>query len=80
MILSDYITFSKFGHQIYIEILIGGGWFLLLVHDADHVIVKSQSVRNGQVAYGPLVVLRHIHRLARVLTWWRIREVLQILK
>lgn len=62
------ITFSKLGHQIYVEILIGGGRFFLLVQNASHVIVKSQSVGDSEVAHSSLVVLRHIDRLARELT------------
>lgn len=63
------LTLLEFGHQIYIKIIVaGGGGLLLLAEDAGHVIVQSQPVGHGEVTCGALVILRHIHRLARVLT------------
>lgn len=63
------LTLLEFGHQIYIKIIVaGGGSLLLLAEDAGHVIVQSQPVGHGEVTRGALVILRHIDRLARVLT------------
>lgn len=63
------LTLLEFGHQIYIEIVVaGGGGFLLLVEDADHMIVQSQSVGHSEVTQRTLVGLRHVDRLAGVLT------------
>lgn len=63
------LTLLEFGHQIYIKIIIAGGsGLLLLAEDTGHVIVESQPVGHGEVTRGTLVVLRHIDRLARVLT------------
>lgn len=72
------LTLLEFGHQIYVEIVVagGGGGFLLLVEDADHMIVQSQSVGHSEVTQRTLVGLRHVDRLAGVLTWWRTREAL----
>lgn len=63
------LTLLEFGHQIYVEIVVaGGGSFLLLVDDVDHVIVQSQSVGHSEVTQCTLVVLRHVDGLAGVLT------------
>lgn len=67
-------TFLEFGHQIYVEIVFVA--FLLLAEGADHVIVKSQSIGDGEIAHGPLVVLRNVDGFAGVLTCRRIREAL----
>lgn len=67
-------TFLQFGHQIDVKIVpAGGGGFLLLAEDADHMIVQSQSVCHSEVTHSTFVVLWHIDRLAGVLTWWMIR-------
>lgn len=71
------LTLLEFGNQIYVEILVaGGGSLLLLAEDANHMIVHSQSVSDSKVTHSSFVVLRHVNRLTRVLTWWRTTEVL----
>lgn len=62
------LTFLEFGHQIYVEIVVGGRCFLLFIDDADNMIVQSQSVGNSEITHGSLVVLRHVDRLTGVLT------------
>lgn len=64
-----FFSLLKLGNQIHVEVFIaGGGSFLLLAEDADHVVVQSQAVGHSEVTHSSLVVLRHVNRLARVLT------------
>lgn len=67
--MEEKFTLLQFGHQIDVKIILaGGGGLLLSVEDVDHVIVQSQSVGHSEVAHGAFVVLRHVNRLAGVLT------------
>lgn len=79
-IFTGLYTFLQFGDQIDVKIIpAGGGSFLLLGENADHMIVESQSVCHSEVTHSTFVVLWHINRLAGVLTWWMIRASINLI-